>query len=175
MKWWPPLPSIVEHARADRAFLVRTVRYLAGEEGIRQFLDIGTGLPTANNTHEVAQPLAPESRIVYADNDPLVLAHARALLTSPPEGVWTTSTGTCWTPGNPGRGGRTLDFTRPVATHAAGVLHHVSDTDEAYSIVRGLVAALASGSFVAITTPPTCSRRGQKRRWRNGTSSGHPR
>jgi S-adenosyl methyltransferase len=79
-------PAIVENARASRAFLVRAVRFLAGEAGIRQFLDIGTGLPTANNTHEVAQAVAPECRIVYVDNDPLVLVHARALLTSSPEG-----------------------------------------------------------------------------------------
>src|SRR6266511_2771805 len=80
-------PQIVEVARASRAFLVRAVRYLAGEAGIRQFLDIGTGLPTANNTHQVAQRVAPESHVVYVDNDPLVLVHARALLTSSPEGV----------------------------------------------------------------------------------------
>src|SRR6266545_1660337 len=80
-------PEIVEVARVSRAFLVRAVRYLAGEAGIRQFLDIGTGLPTADNTHEVAQRIAPESRIVYVDNDPMVLTHARALLTSAPEGA----------------------------------------------------------------------------------------
>ena len=79
-------PGIVDIARADRAFLGRVVRFLAGEAGVRQFLDVGTGLPTADNTHEVAQRVAPESRIVYVDNDPLVLAHARALLTSSPEG-----------------------------------------------------------------------------------------
>src|SRR6266545_3056041 len=79
-------PAIVENARASRAFLARAVRYLAGEAGIRQFLDIGTGLPTADNTHQVAQRVAPDSRIVYVDNDPLVLTHARALLTSTPEG-----------------------------------------------------------------------------------------
>src|SRR6266511_1225566 len=79
-------PGIGDYARADRAFLARAVRYLAGEAGIRQFLDIGTGLPTVNNTHQVAQSVAPESRIVYVDNDPLVLVHARALLTSTPHG-----------------------------------------------------------------------------------------
>src|SRR6266568_619343 len=79
------MPSILEGVRANRAFLRRAVQYLAGEAGIRQFLDIGTGLPTAENTHEVAQAIAPESRIVYVDNDPIVLAHARALLTSSPE------------------------------------------------------------------------------------------
>ena len=81
------LPDIVDAARAQRGFLVRVVRYLAAEAWIRQFLDIGTGLPTANNTHQVAQRVAPESKIVYVDNDPLVLAHARALLTSTPEGT----------------------------------------------------------------------------------------
>ena len=81
------LPVIVAQARADRAFLGRAVRYLAGQEGIRQFLDIGTGLPTADNTHQVAQRVAPEARIVYVDNDPMVLVHARALLSSSPEGV----------------------------------------------------------------------------------------
>ena len=81
------LPDIVASARADRAFLKRAVRHLVAEAGIRQFLDVGTGLPTADNTHEVAQALAPEARIVYADNDPVVLSHARALLTSTPEGV----------------------------------------------------------------------------------------
>ncbi len=98
------LPSIVEMARDQRAFLARVVRYLAGEAGIRQFLDIGTGLPTADNTHQVAQQVAPESRIVYVDNDPLVLAHARALLTSSPEG--TRSCGAPprrWTLANPSR------------------------------------------------------------------------
>ncbi len=92
------MPSLVEAARADRGFLARAVRYLAGEAGIRQFLDIGTGLPTANNTHQVAQAVAPESRIVYVDNDPLVLVHARALLTSTPRVPPATSRPTCATP-----------------------------------------------------------------------------
>jgi hypothetical protein len=80
-------PAIRASAQANRAFLARTVSYLAADAGIRQFLDLGTGLPTASNTHEVAQSVAPESRVVYVDNDPLVLSHARALLTSSPEGV----------------------------------------------------------------------------------------
>jgi len=97
-------PAIRASARANRAFLARSVRYLVAEHGIRQFLDIGTGLPTASNTHEVAQSVAPESRIVYVDNDPLVLSHARALLTSSPEGVtgrWWRGSSTAsswWTP-----------------------------------------------------------------------------
>jgi hypothetical protein len=145
------LPSIVAQARADRAFLGRAVRYLAGEAGIRQFLDIGTGLPTADNTHQVAQRVAPESRIVYADNDPLVLAHARALLISAREGVCDYVDGDLRDPGAIlAQAGRTLDFSQPVGLMLLGVLHHISDTSEAYSIVRQLVAALAPGSFVAI-------------------------
>jgi hypothetical protein len=145
------LPSIVAQARADRAFLGRAVRYLAGEAGIRQFLDIGTGLPTAENTHEVAQRVAPESRIVYADNDPLVLAHARALLTSTPQGVCDYVDGDLRDPGTIlAEAARTLDFGQPTGLMLLGVLHHISDTGEAYAIVRRLVAALAPGSFVAV-------------------------
>ena len=88
-------PEIVDIARASRRFLTRAVGYLAGEAQIRQFLDIGTGLPTADNTHEVAQRIAPNARVVYVDNDPLVLTHARALLTSTPQGLRPTSTPTC--------------------------------------------------------------------------------
>src|SRR5947209_16685710 len=109
-------PGIVDIARADRAFLGRVVRYLAGEAGVRQFLDVGTGLPTADNTHQVAQRVAPESRIVYVDNDPLVLAHARALLTSSPEGA------TAYVDADLRDSDRimseaagTLDFTQPIA------------------------------------------------------------
>jgi O-methyltransferase involved in polyketide biosynthesis len=145
------LPIIVVQARADRAFLGRAIRYLAGEEGIRQFLDIGTGLPTADNTHEVAQRVAPESRIVYVDNDPLVLVHARALLTSTPEGVCDYVDGDVHDPERIlADAARTLDLAQPVALMLFGILHHVPDLDEAYSIVRRLVAALAPGSFVAI-------------------------
>ena len=129
----------------------RAIRYLAGEAGVRQFLDIGTGLPTAENTHEVAQRVAPEARIVYADNDPLVLLHARALLTSNPEGVCDYIDGDLREPDKIlGQAGRTPDFTRPVALLLLGVSHHISDTDLAYSIVRQLTAALAPGSFLAI-------------------------
>jgi O-methyltransferase involved in polyketide biosynthesis len=145
------LPSIVAQARADRAFLGRAIRYLAGEEGIRQFLDIGTGLPTADNTHEVAQRVAPEARIVYADNDPLVLAHARALLTSTPEGACDYVEGDLREPDKIlAQATRTLDFAEPVALMLLGVLHHISDTEQAYSIVGDLMAALAPGSFLAI-------------------------
>ena len=145
------LPIIVVQARADRAFLGRAIRFLAGDQGIRQFLDIGTGLPTADNTHEVAQRVAPESRIVYADNDPMVLVHARALLTSTPEGSCDYVDGDLHDPDKIlADAARTLDFAQPVALMLLGVLHHVPDIDEAYSIVRRLVAALPPGSFLAI-------------------------
>ena len=145
------LPSIVAQARADRAFLGRAIRYLAGEEDVRQFLDIGTGLPTADNTHEVAQRVAPGSRIVYVDNDPLVLAHARALLTSTPEGRCDYIDGDLRDPDNIlARAAQTLDFGQPVALMLLGILHHIPDTDEAYLIVGRLAASLASGSYVAI-------------------------
>jgi len=144
-------PGIRLSAQANRAFLARSVRYLAGTEGIRQFLDVGTGLPTADNTHEVAQRVAPEARIVYADNDPLVLSHARALLTSSPEGVCDYVDGDLREPDKIlDQAARTLDFTRPVALLLLGVLHHISDTDLAQEIVRRLMAALAPGSFLAI-------------------------
>ena len=145
------LPSIVAQARADRAFLGRAIRYLAGEEGIRQFLDIGTGLPTADNTHQVAQRVAPESRIVYADNDPMVLTHARALLTSTPEGACDYVEGDLREPDKIlAQAARTLDFTKPVGLMLLGILHHIPDTGQAYSIVRRLMSALAPGSFLAI-------------------------
>ena len=145
------LPSIVTQARADRAFLGRAITYLAGEEGIRQFLDIGTGLPTADNTHEVAQRIAPQSRIVYADNDPLVLAHARALLTSSPQGTCDYIDGDLRDPdGILAKAAHALDFTQPVALMLLGVLHHIPDTSQAYMIVRQLMAALAPGSFLAV-------------------------
>jgi O-methyltransferase involved in polyketide biosynthesis len=143
-------PEIVGNAVASRAFLSRVVRYLAGEAGIRQFLDIGTGLPTAENTHEVAQRVAPESRIVYADNDPLVLVHARALLTSSPEGVTDYADADLRDPERiVQEAARTLDFTQPIALMMLGILGHVAD-DEAESIVKRLVAALPSGSYVVI-------------------------
>ena len=145
------LPVIVAQARADRAFLGRAIRYLAGEAGIRQFLDIGTGRPTADNTHQVAQRVAPEARIVYVDNDPMVLSHARALLTSSPEGVCDYVDGDLREPDKIlSEAARTLDFTQPAALLLLGVLHHISDTDLAQEIVRRLMAALAPGSFLAI-------------------------
>ena len=145
------LPIIVTQARADRAFLGRVVRYLAGQAGIRQFLDIGTGLPTADNTHQVAQRVAPGARIVYVDNDPLVLSHARALLTSSPEGACAYIDADLREPGKVLSGAaRTLDFTQPVALLLLGVLHHIPDTGQAQEVVGRLVAALAPGSFLAV-------------------------
>jgi O-methyltransferase involved in polyketide biosynthesis len=145
------LPIIVVQARADRAFLGRAIRHLAGEAGIRQFLDVGTGLPTADNTHEVAQRVAPESRIVYVDNDPLVLVHARALLTSTPEGKTDYIQADLRDPDTIlAQAASTLDLAKPTALLLLGVLHHIPDSAEAYSIVRQLTAALAPGSFLAI-------------------------
>jgi S-adenosyl methyltransferase len=144
-------PGILDVARASRQFLTRAVRYLAGEAGIRQFLDIGTGLPTADNTHEVAQRVAPESRVVYVDNDPLVLAHARALLTSSPQGVTRYLQADLREPGRIlEAAAETLDFTEPVALMLMGIVGHIGDYDEARSIVRRLLEALPSGSYLAL-------------------------
>jgi hypothetical protein len=144
-------PAIVENARASRAFLARAVRYLAGDAGIRQFLDIGTGLPTANNTHQVAQAVAPECRIVYVDNDPAVLAHARALLTSTPEGATAYLDADLRDPDTIVQGAaRTLDFTQPIAIMLMGILGHIADDDEARSIVKRLLAGVPSGNYLAM-------------------------
>jgi len=148
------MPSLVEAARADREFLVRAVRYLAGEAGIRQFLDIGTGLPTANNTHEVAQAAAPECRIVYVDNDPIVLAHARALLTSAPQGATDYIHADLREPDKILQAAaRTLDFDQPVALMLLGIVNFIVDDDEAHAIVNRLLDALPSGSYLAMTHP----------------------
>ena len=144
-------PGIVNIARAGRAFLARAVRYLTLEAGIRQFLDVGTGLPTVDNTHELAQRAAPASRIVYVDNDPLVLAHARALLTSTPEGVTDYINADMRDPGAVlAQAGGRLDLGRPVGLMVMGVMGHIPDDDEAQSIVRRLLAGLPSGSFLAL-------------------------
>jgi len=144
-------PGIVDIARADRAFLGRVVRFLAGEAAVRQFLDVGTGLPTADNTHEVAQRVAPESRIVYVDNDPLVLVHARALLASSAEGA------THYVDANMGdpemvlrEAAKWLDLTQPVGLTLMGILGHITDYAEARSIVAGLVDGLPAGSYLSI-------------------------
>jgi O-methyltransferase involved in polyketide biosynthesis len=144
-------PAIVDVARASRRFLSRAVRFLAGEAGVRQFLDVGTGLPTVENTHEVAQRVAPECRIVYVDNDPMVLAHARALLTSAPEGATDYVDADMREPDVIiSAASATLDLTRPVALMLMGVLGHVDSYEEARSIVTRLLAALPSGSFLTL-------------------------
>jgi len=145
-------PGIRLSAQANRAFLARTVRHLAGTEGIRQFLDIGTGLPTANNTHEVAQATAPSSKIVYVDNDPLVLAHARALLTSTTEGATAYLDADLRDTGKIlDKAAATLDFSQPVAIMLIAILHYIEDLDQARQIVARLLDAVPSGSFLVIT------------------------
>jgi SAM-dependent methyltransferase len=147
-------PRIVADVRANRAFLARAVRYLAAEQGIRQFLDIGTGLPTSSNTHQVAQSVAPDSRIVYVDSDPIVLLHARALLTSSPEGA------TAYLDADLrntreilGAAAQTLDFSRPVAVMLLIILHLIPDADDPYGIVAQLMGSLAPGSYLVISHP----------------------
>lgn len=145
------LPHVVVTAQADRGFLIRAVRFLAGEVGMRQFLDVGTGLPTANNTHQVAQSVAPDTRIVYVDNDPLVLVHARALLTSTAEGATAYVEADLHDPDKVLQAAsETLDFTQPVAVTLLGVLNFILDFDEARAIVKRLLAAVPSGSYLAI-------------------------
>jgi O-methyltransferase involved in polyketide biosynthesis len=144
-------PDIVTVARASRHFLTRSIRYLAAEAGIRQFLDVGTGLPTVDNTHEVAQRVAPQSRIVYVDHDPLVLVHARALLTSAPEGATDYIDADLRDPeGIVAAAADTLDFNRPIALILSGIMGHVPDAEEARSIVRRLLAALPQGSYLSL-------------------------
>lgn len=147
-------PHTVFSVRANRAFLARTVRYLAGQAGIRQFLDIGTGIPSANNTHEVAQSVAPECRIVYVDNDPIVLAHARALLVGKSEGATEyVEADARDTAKILGEAANLLDFSRPVAVMLLGVLQFIPDEDDPYGIVARLMAAVPRGSFLAISHP----------------------
>ena len=149
--WAATFPGVRDIARASRSFLTRSIHYLAAEAGIRQFLDIGTGLPAADNTHQVAQRVAPEARIVYVDNDPLVLAHARALLTSTPEGATAYIHADLRDPDKIlAEAAETLDFTKPIALILSGVLGHVVDIGEARSIVRGLMDALPSGSYLSL-------------------------
>ena len=145
-------PNLALSVRANRAFLARAVRFLAAEAGIRQFLDVGTGIPTADNTHEVAQRVAPESRIVYVDNDPIVLSHAQALLTSKPEGVCAYLDADLRDPDAIlAAAADTLDFSQPVAIMLIAVLHFVADDAAAAGIVKRLTDACAPGSFVAIS------------------------
>jgi SAM-dependent methyltransferase len=147
-------PDIVFSVRANRAFLARAVRYLAGDAGIRQFLDIGTGIPATSNTHEVAQSVAPESRVVYVDNDPVVLAHARALLTSGPHGVTSYLDADLRdTERVLSTAAETLDFSQPVAVMLMAILQHVDDADNPWAIVAALLDAMPSGSYLALSHP----------------------
>ena len=147
-------PDIVLSARANRAFLARTVRFLAGEAGIRQFLDIGTGIPSANNTHEVAQSVAQDSRIVYVDNDPIVLTHARALLTSDPAGATNYIDADLREPEQIlARAAQVLDYDRPVAVMLMAILQHLQEEDDPYQVVATLMAAMPSGSYLALSHP----------------------
>jgi hypothetical protein len=147
-------PDIVSGVRAQRAFLASAVRYLVTHRGVRQFLDVGTGLPVAENTHEVAQALAPESRVVYVDNDPMVLAHARALLTSAPEGACAYLDADIRDTGNVLRAASgLLDFGQPIAVMLIGLLHLIPDADDPAGIVARLVDELPAGSWLAIAHP----------------------
>ena len=143
-------PQIVDIARAARAFHTRAVRFLTAEAGLRQFLDVGAGLPTAENTHQVAQRIAPGSRIVYVDNDPPVVAHARQLLSSTPDGAAEYFAGDLYQPAEILRAaGGTLDFGRPVALMLMGIMGHIADGD-AYPLVRGLLDGLPPGSYLVL-------------------------
>jgi trans-aconitate methyltransferase len=147
-------PGITASVRAQRAFLGRAVHYLVADAGIRQFLDIGTGLPTANNTHEVAQRVAPEARVVYVDHDPIVLAHARALLTGSPAGATDYIDGDLRDTGQVlAQAARTLDFTQPLAVMLLGVLHCIPDGDDPYGLVQRLMASVPSGSYLVLAHP----------------------
>jgi hypothetical protein len=145
-------PGIAHIARLQRQFLARAVHYLAGEAGIRQFLDIGTGLPTADNTHQIAQQVAPESRIVYVDNDPLVLVHARALLTSAPGGMTSyIEADVRDTEEILGEAAGTLDFSQPIALMMLGIMGQLPDSAGPRSIVSTLLDALPPGSYLALS------------------------
>jgi hypothetical protein len=155
-------PSIRASVRANRAFLRRAVEFLAGEAGIRQFLDIGTGLPVADNTHEVAQRIAPESRIVYVDNDPIVLAHARALLTSTEEGATAYIQADARDPQTIIReAAATLDFTQPVAVMMLAVLHFIPDEADPWGLVGQVMDAMPPGSYltISVATRDICTAR----------------
>jgi S-adenosyl methyltransferase len=150
------MPSAREMVRANRAFLGRAVRYLVTTAGVRQFLDVGTGIPAAENTHEVAQAVAPDSRIVYVDNDPLVLAHARALMTSDPAGATAFIRADLRDPdtilSDPALR-RTLDVGEPVALMLIAILMYIRDEDNPRGLVSALMDALPPGSYLAITHP----------------------
>ena len=145
-------PDVVLAVRAQRAFLARAVHFLVTEAGIRQFLDIGTGLPSANNTHQVAQRAAPASRVVYVDNDPIVLGHARALLSSSPEGATAyIDADLRATAAIVERAAGVLDFGQPVAVMLLGILQGIPDQEDPGAIVGRLMDAVPPGSYLAIS------------------------
>jgi len=145
-------PFVRDVAKADRAFLASAVRHLVADRGIRQFLDIGTGLPTADNTHEVAQRATPESRVVYVDNDPVVLAHARALLTSAPQGATAYIDADARDTGKIiAQAAATLDFGQPVAVMLLGVLLFIPDADDPWAVTAELMEAVPPGSYLAVS------------------------
>ena len=148
------LPTIRTQVRAQRAFLGRAVRYLTRDAGIRQYLDIGTGIPSAGNVHDVAQEVAPESRVLYVDNDPIVLAHARALMAGTAEGPVAFIQADLREPeailSDPAVAG-TLDLDQPVGLVLIGVMHHLRDDDDPRRIVATLVDALAPGSYLVLS------------------------
>ena len=147
-------PTLLPNVRANRALLGRVVRYMAEQAGIRQFLDLGTGLPSLDNTHEVAQRAARESRIVYVDNDPVVISHARALLVSTHEGATDYLLADIRDPITIlDQAAATLDFSKPIAVMLLGVLYMIPDADLPYETVSGYVNALAPGSYLAISHP----------------------
>lgn len=145
-------PNVLPGVRANRAFLGRAVQYLAGEAGARQFLDIGPGLPTVDNTHDVAQQVAPQCRIVYVDNDPIVLSHARARLTSTPEGTTAYVHADLRDTGTVLQGAAaTLDFSKPVAVMLLMILQYIPDQDDPWGIVARLLDAVPPGSYLAVS------------------------
>lgn len=145
-------PDVAFAARANRAFLGRAVRYLTAEAGIRQFLDIGTGIPASNNTHEVAQSVAPGCRVVYVDYDPVVLLHAQALLTSSTQGALDYIDADLRDPQKLlAQAARTLDFSRPVAVMLIAILHLIGDQDDPGGIIKQLMAAVPAGSYLALS------------------------
>ena len=148
------LPNVVTASRMNRAFLARAVRFLVADCGIRQFLDIGTGIPSPGNTHEVAQGIAPETRVVYVDNDPIVLSHARALLISTPVGAVAHLDADLRQPDDILlSAAQTLDFQQPIALMMLMVLQMIPNADEPHQIVAKLVDALPGGSYLALSHP----------------------
>ncbi|GAB2613408.1 SAM-dependent methyltransferase [Streptomyces capparidis] len=180
-------PALRVHMRANRDFMHRAARYLAAEKGIRQFLDIGTGIPTSPNLHEVVQEVAPESRVVYVDNDPIVLVHARTLMASGPEGKTAYIDADMREPEkilSAPELRETLDLSRPVGLTLIAMVHFILDDDDAYRVVRRVVDAMPSGSYVAMTiatddfNPEVLARvgqeyasRGEPLRWRTKPQS----